>query len=107
MSHVRCHVSGVLCQVTHYRYHMSGIRCQKISFLFFLFVFLFFSLVKVVELVGGESVINGAYPVYTLPFLAYNFNAITYTGDCAHIQVLTQKNLSTISKISLERQFLR
>ena len=36
MSHVRCQVSGVRCQVSH---------------------------VKVVELVGGGSVINGAYPV--------------------------------------------
>ena len=53
----------------------------------------------------GSVVIGGS--VVTLPLLAYNFNAITYTGDYAHIQVLTKKNHSTISKISLERQFLR
>ena len=41
--------------------------------------------------------------VGTLPLLAYNFNAITHTGDYAHIQVLTKKNHSTISKISLEK----
>ena len=43
----------------------------------------------------------------TLPILAYNVNAITHTGDYAHIQVLTLKNYSTISKISFEGQFLR
>ena len=44
---------------------------------------------------------------YTLPLLAYNFNAITYTGAYVHIQILTKKNRSTISKISLESLFLR
>ena len=43
----------------------------------------------------------------TLPLLAYNFIAIPYTGDYAHIQILTKKNHSTISQISLERHFLR
>ena len=42
-----------------------------------------------------------------LPLLAYNFNAITHNGDYAHIQGLTKRNHSTISKISLERQFLK
>ena len=37
----------------------------------------------------GSVVIGGS--VVTLPLLAYNFNAITYTGDYALIQVLTQK----------------
>ena len=43
----------------------------------------------------------------TLPLLAYNFNAITYTGGYAYIQILTKKNHSIISKISLDGQFLR
>ena len=51
-SHVRCHmsVSGVTSRVSHVRCHMSGVKC-RISFY------------KGVELVGGESDINGAYPV--------------------------------------------
>ena len=53
LSHIRCPVSGVRCQV-------SGVRC-KVSFYFY-----FFSSDKVVELVGGGSVINGAYPVQFL-----------------------------------------
>ena len=46
MSGVICHESGVTCQV-------SGVMCHNV----------FFSRDKVVELVGGESVINGVYPV--------------------------------------------
>ena len=49
MSGVRCHVSGV-------RYQVSGVRCQMSGDFFFYFY-------KVVGLVGGGSVINGAYPV--------------------------------------------
>ena len=44
---VRCQVSGVICQV-------SGVTCQQ-TFLG--------EGDKEVELVGGGSVINGAYPV--------------------------------------------
>ena len=44
---------------------------------------------------------------YTLPPLVYNFNAITHTDDQAHNKVLTIRMLFIISKISLERQFLR
>ena len=47
MSRVRCHLSGILCQVFCVRCHMS-------------YIYFFY---KVVELVGGGSVINGAYPV--------------------------------------------
>ena len=43
-----CHMSGVTCQV-------SGVTCH----FFFLFFF-----DKLVDLVGGGSVINGAYPNY-------------------------------------------
>ena len=43
VSHVRCHVSGVTCHVSHVRFFSSSD--------------------KVVKLIGGESVINGAYPV--------------------------------------------
>ena len=45
MSHVMCHVSCVMCP------------CRVSQF------FLFFFLDKVVKIIGGESVINGAYPV--------------------------------------------
>ena len=45
--------------------------------------------------------------VHTLLLLAYKFNAITKTGDYAHIQVLTKINQSTINKTSLKGHFLR
>ena len=51
MSCVMCQVSGVTCQV-------SRVRCL-VSHIFFYFIFFY----KVVGLVGGGSVINGAYPV--------------------------------------------
>ena len=47
MSHVTCPVSCVTCQV-------SGVTCHVE-----LFIYLFY---KVVELVGGGSVINGSTP---------------------------------------------
>ena len=43
-----CHVSCVTCQVSGVTCHVSRVTC-------------FFD--RVVELVGGGSVINGAYPV--------------------------------------------
>ena len=46
-----------MCQVSHVRYHMSGVTCQVSHVTYFYFFY------KVVELVGGGSVINGAYPV--------------------------------------------
>ena len=45
---VRCHVSGVTCHVSHVRCHL-----KKKNY-------------NMVELVGGGSGINGAYPVYFL-----------------------------------------
>ena len=53
---VTCQVSGVTCQVSHVRFHMSGVTCQvsHVRWLFF---------DKVVGLVSGGFVINGAYPV--------------------------------------------
>ena len=47
MSCVTGHMSGVTCQESHVMWHMS-----------------LFSFCKVTELVGGWSVIKGAYPVY-------------------------------------------
>ena len=59
MSGVVCHVSGVTCQVSRVRCHVSGVTCQVIlSSSSFLSLFL----EKLLELVGGGSVINGAYP---------------------------------------------
>ena len=48
MPHVTCHVSDVMC-------HMSHVTCNLFDF--------FSSSVKIMELVGGASVIHGAYPV--------------------------------------------
>ena len=52
MSRVPCHVSRVTCHMSHVTCHMSCVT-------FYLF-FLFFE--KVVKLIGGGSVINGATP---------------------------------------------
>ena len=53
MSHVACHMSCVMC-------HMSHVTCHVSCVTFFI---LFFSSDKVVKLIGGGSVINGAYPI--------------------------------------------
>ena len=50
VSHVRCQVSSVRCHMSRFRCHMSGVTCHFLSD-------------KVVGLVGGGSVINGAWPV--------------------------------------------
>ena len=50
MSHVMCHMSHVTCR-------MSRVACH---------IFFFFYSAKVVKLIDGESVINGAYPVFFL-----------------------------------------
>ena len=47
---VMCHMSCVTCHVSHVTCHMSHVKCHV-------------SHVNLVELVGGGSVINGAYPV--------------------------------------------
>ena len=66
MSCVRCQVSGVKCQVSGVRCQVSGVTCcmshvrSHVSCNFLLFFFFFY---KVVELAGGGSVINEAYPV--------------------------------------------
>ena len=51
MSHITCHVSPVTCHLSHVN--------KKIYILFLSFK----KIDKVVEIVGGGSVINGAYPV--------------------------------------------
>ena len=48
------HMSLVMCHKSHVMCHMAGVRCQVTG------VFIFY---KVVRLVGGGSVMNGAYPV--------------------------------------------
>ena len=52
---VPCQVSGVTCQVSHVRCQVSHVTCEMSLFSIFFFY-------KEVELVGGGSVINGAYP---------------------------------------------
>ena len=49
MSHVTCHMSHVTCHMSHVTCHMSHVTCN-------------FLLDIVLKLVGGGSVINGAYP---------------------------------------------
>ena len=62
MSHVPCHLSPVMCHVSCVTFHMS-------NYFFYLKKKMFFCLKKmdkVVELVSGGSIINGAYPVQFL-----------------------------------------
>ena len=54
MSCVTCHVPNVMC-------HLSRVTCQMSKKLHFFYPEK--KLDKAVELVGGGSVINGAYPV--------------------------------------------
>ena len=61
MSQVMCHMSCVTCHVSHVTCHMSHV-IYYMSHVFFSLFFLLF-LDKMVGLVGGGSVINGAYPV--------------------------------------------
>ena len=59
MSHVTCHMSYVICHMSTVMCHMSCVTCP-IYFVIFIY---FFYLDKVVKLIRGVSVINGAYPV--------------------------------------------
>ena len=52
MSCVACHESHVMCQMSHVMCQMSHVN-----------IFHFFEGDKLVELVSGGSIINGAYPV--------------------------------------------
>ena len=65
MSRVTCHVSRVMCHVSRVTCHMSHV-----------FFFVFFD--KLVELIGGGSVINGATP--SSLFSIQDFS-MTPTGD--------------------------
>ena len=59
MSCVTCHLSSVMCHMSRVTYHLSHFFIQK--------KLIKLSLRKLdegVKLVGGGSVINGAYPVY-------------------------------------------
>ena len=63
---VICHVSRVMCHMSRITCHMSRVTCHMSKYFFFFTFFFFNSLKKFnkgLELVGGGSVINGAYPV--------------------------------------------
>ena len=68
-SHTMCHVSHVMCHMSRVTCHMSHVKCQKKKKKKKIMRkkkkknILQKKLDKVVELVGGGSVINGAYPV--------------------------------------------
>ena len=66
MLHVMCHVSHVKYHISHFKCHILRVTCHN-------YIFLFSD--KVVELVGGGSVINGAYPpsnfVQAVQFVKY------------------------------------
>ena len=79
MSRFMCHVSCVMCHVSHVTCHMSHVTCHLSRLTFHMIFFILFCsekkiekkshlniFDKMVELVGGGSVINGAYPVLFL-----------------------------------------
>ena len=50
---------------------MFSVRCQELKYICIYFFSFFFFLDKEVELVGGGSVINGAYPVHFYTLLPF------------------------------------
>ena len=81
MLHVTCHMSRVTCHVSRVTCHVSHVTCQKKKIYILikkkLFFFYLKKMDKVVELVGGGSVINGAYPVQF--YVTYQFNSVTFS----------------------------
>ena len=64
----------LMCHVSRFTCHMSCVMCHLSHVTFFPFFFWSLKIFyKVVELVGGGSVINGAYPVQFLK-IQRNFN---------------------------------
>ena len=57
VSRVKCHVSCATCHMSHFMCHLWHDTCQVSQVIIYFFNYNLF------ELVGGGSVINGAYPV--------------------------------------------
>ena len=68
MSHIMCHMSYVTCHVSHVMCHTSCVTCH-VSHVFSIIIFLD----KVLELVGGGSVINGALTPSSFEMNHYSF----------------------------------
>ena len=68
-SETMSHVSHVACHVSHVTCHLSPVTCPLSHVIFFFSLFIYKKknplkkFDKVVELVGGGSVISGVYPV--------------------------------------------
>ena len=56
-----CHMSCVTCPVSRVTCHVSRVMCHMSQF--FYFILFFFCFEKVLKIIGGGSVINGAYPI--------------------------------------------
>ena len=63
MSGVTCQESCVMCQVSGVRCPVSGVRCQVPGVILCFVIYIYLFVYQVVGLVGGGSVINGAYPI--------------------------------------------
>ena len=85
MSHISCHMSHVMC-------HMSNVACN--SFSFFLF------LDKMAELVGGGSVIKGAYPFVELVSSFKPFKKCLLKAFVQRSCVTSRANISEDGKTS-------
>ena len=69
LSPVTCHMSHVTCHLSHVTCHLSHVTCHMSKYIYIYFFFLNYDkkyplkkLDKVVELVCGGYIINGAYP---------------------------------------------
>ena len=89
MSLVMCHMSRVTCHISHVTCHVSHVRCHMYFFFYLLLFFVFFSN-KVVKIIGGGSVIHGAYPVYFfVSHLKYRLRFMFYQLPNRHISMKT------------------
>ena len=93
VSRVTCHVSRVTCHVSHVTCHLSHVICHDVFFFG-----------KGLELVGGGSIINGAYPVSfmkaSLTSCSHLFTGLWVYDNCFD-EVLIGKELR---KLTLEQR---
>ena len=92
MSHVTCHVSCVRCQVSHVTCHVSQ-------------YYFFCVLDKVVKLVGGGSVINGATTCKTPKILNIYSLSAHFNTEVGVIAIMVYVLCSLMSQLFCNLQF--
>ena len=80
-------VSQVTCHISRVTFHMSHVPCNMSHDEFLFYIYFVFD--KVLELVGGESVIKGAHPVQFLHMLPrIGDNGLLYYSDYCFLLTL-------------------